>query len=97
MPSKPARKRLDLLLVDRGLADSQQKAQAMILAGEISVDNIPAQKAGAPVPIDSRIQLTSRHQKYASRGCQKLEGALQDFALNPSGLVCLDVGASTGG
>ena len=97
MPPKPRRIRLDQLLVDRGLADSQQKAQAMILAGEISVDNIPAQKAGAPVPINSQIQLTSRHQKYASRGGQKLEGALKDFAINPSGLLCLDVGASTGG
>jgi 23S rRNA (cytidine1920-2'-O)/16S rRNA (cytidine1409-2'-O)-methyltransferase len=97
MPPKPRRTRLDLLLVERGLADSQQKAQAMILAGEISVDNVPAQKAGVPTPIDSQIQLTSRHQKYASRGGLKLEGALQDFAINPSGLICLDVGASTGG
>jgi 23S rRNA (cytidine1920-2'-O)/16S rRNA (cytidine1409-2'-O)-methyltransferase len=97
MKPKPRRTRLDILLVERGLADSQQRAQAMILAGEVSVNQVHAQKAGMPVASNAQIELTSRHQKYASRGGLKLEGALKDFSINPAGLICLDVGASTGG
>jgi 23S rRNA (cytidine1920-2'-O)/16S rRNA (cytidine1409-2'-O)-methyltransferase len=97
MKSKPAKKRLDLLLVERGLADSANKAQAMILAGEVSVDNVRADKAGASIAEDARVAVTTRTQKYASRGGSKLEGALEDFGLNPAGFICLDVGSSTGG
>jgi len=97
MKPKTRRKRLDLLLVERGLADSPQKAQAMILAGEVRVNNMAMQKAGVPVSTDARIEVKSRQLKYASRGGLKLEGALEDFSINPSGLVCLDAGASTGG
>jgi len=97
MKPKTARKRLDLLLVERGLAESQQKAQAMILAGEVRVNNIAVQKAGIPVSTDARIEVKSRQLKYASRGGLKLEGALEDFSINPAGLICLDAGASTGG
>ncbi len=97
MKPNTARKRLDLLLVEHGLAESQQKAQAMILAGEVRVNNIAVQKAGMPVSIDARIEVKSRQLKYASRGGLKLEGALLDFSINPAGLVCLDAGASTGG
>lgn len=97
MKSKSPRTRLDLALVERGLAESQQKAQAMILAGEVRVDHMPAQKAGMPVASGAKIELTSRRLKYASRGGLKLEGALEDFSINPSRLICLDAGASTGG
>jgi 23S rRNA (cytidine1920-2'-O)/16S rRNA (cytidine1409-2'-O)-methyltransferase len=97
MKPKAGRKRLDLLLVERGLAESQQKAQAMILSGEVRVNNIAVQKAGMPVSTDALIEVKSRQLKYASRGGLKLEGALEDFSINPAGLVCLDVGASTGG
>ncbi len=97
MKSKPRRKRLDLLLVERGLAKSQQKAQAMILAGEVRVNSVAVHKAGVPVANDAQLEVKSRHPKYASRGGQKLEGALQDFAIDPAGLICLDVGGSTGG
>jgi 23S rRNA (cytidine1920-2'-O)/16S rRNA (cytidine1409-2'-O)-methyltransferase len=97
MKPKTARIRLDLLLVEHGLAESQQKAQAMILAGEVRVNNIAVQKAGMPVSIDARIEVKRRQLKYASRGGLKLEGALRDFSINPAALVCLDVGASTGG
>jgi 23S rRNA (cytidine1920-2'-O)/16S rRNA (cytidine1409-2'-O)-methyltransferase len=97
MKSKVVRKRLDLLLVERHLADSQQKAQAMILAGEIQVDGASAAKAGMLVRNNANIEVTSRQQKYASRGGVKLEGALQDFSVDPTGKVCLDVGSSTGG
>jgi len=97
MKPKASRKRLDLLLVERGLADSTQKANAMILAGEVQVDSQPANKSGMPVAEDARIEINSRLQRFSSRGGTKLEGALQDFAVDPAGWVCLDIGASNGG
>ncbi len=97
MKQKTARKRLDLLLVERGCADSAQKAVAMILAGEVQVDGRRAEKAGTPVAEDARIEVISRAQRFVSRGGTKLEGALQDFAINPADCVCLDIGASNGG
>jgi 23S rRNA (cytidine1920-2'-O)/16S rRNA (cytidine1409-2'-O)-methyltransferase len=97
MKSKSPRTRLDLALVERGLAESQEKAQAMILAGEVRVNNIAEQKAGTPISTDARIEVKSRQLKYASRGGLKLEGALEDFSIDPADLVCLDVGSSTGG
>jgi 23S rRNA (cytidine1920-2'-O)/16S rRNA (cytidine1409-2'-O)-methyltransferase len=97
MKPKAGRLRLDLLLVERGLAESVQKALGMILAGEVKVDGSKVDKAGVPVSNDARIEVTSRAQKFASRGGIKLEGALEDFAVDPAGRVCLDVGASNGG
>jgi len=97
MKPKIARKRLDLLLVERGLADWPQKAKAMILAGEVQVDGQRAEKAGTPVAEDARIEVISRSQKFVSRGGTKLEGALEDFAINPADCVCVDIGASNGG
>jgi 23S rRNA (cytidine1920-2'-O)/16S rRNA (cytidine1409-2'-O)-methyltransferase len=97
MPPKSPRKRLDLLLVERGLAESRQKAQAMILAGEVTVDAKRVEKAGQLVAENALVEVHSRLQKYASRGGFKLEGALEDFRVSPQGRVCLDVGSSTGG
>jgi 23S rRNA (cytidine1920-2'-O)/16S rRNA (cytidine1409-2'-O)-methyltransferase len=97
MTGKPTRKRVDVLLVERGLAESRQKAQAMVLAGEITVDGKKAEKAGLSVAETARIEVHSRLQKYVSRGGFKLEGALKDFHVNPQGRICLDVGSSTGG
>ncbi|HLZ13376.1 MAG TPA: TlyA family RNA methyltransferase [Candidatus Acidoferrum sp.] len=97
MKAKSRKQRLDLLVVERGLAESCQKAQAMILAGEVSVDGIKVEKAGAQVSYSAHIDVASRLQKYVSRGGVKLEGALADFEINPAGLVCLDLGSSTGG
>jgi 23S rRNA (cytidine1920-2'-O)/16S rRNA (cytidine1409-2'-O)-methyltransferase len=97
MRPKAVRKRLDLLLVARGFSDSPQKAMAMILAGEVEVNGQRADKAGMPVALDARIEITGRLQKFVSRGGTKLEGALEDFAIDPSGCVCLDIGASNGG
>jgi len=97
MNAKTERKRLDVLLVERGLAESSHKAQAMILAGEVEVDRQRADKAGLILPETAHIEVHSRQQKYASRGGVKLEGALNDFHINPEGKVCLDIGASTGG
>ena len=75
MKTKAERKRLDLLLVERGLAESRHKAQAMILAGEVEVDRQRAEKAGSLLPENAHIEVHSRLQKYASRGGLKLEGA----------------------
>src|SRR5208282_3852518 len=97
MSAKTTRKRLDVLLVEHGLAESRQKAQAMILAGEIEVDGKKAEKAGINVMETARIDVHSRLQKYVSRGGFKLEGALVDFHVNVEARTCLDVGASTGG
>src|SRR5229473_5601882 len=97
MKPKASRKRLDLLLVERGYAESAQKALAMILAGEVQVDGQRVEKAGVPVAEDARIEITSRVQKFVSRGGVKLDGALEDFAIEPAGSVCLDIGSSTGG
>jgi 23S rRNA (cytidine1920-2'-O)/16S rRNA (cytidine1409-2'-O)-methyltransferase len=97
MSAKSTAKRLDALLLERGLADSLAKAQAMILAGEVSVDGARANKAGTRFPPESRIEVTTRTGKFASRGGLKLEGALDDFAIDPTARVCLDIGSSTGG
>jgi 23S rRNA (cytidine1920-2'-O)/16S rRNA (cytidine1409-2'-O)-methyltransferase len=97
MTTKPERKRLDVLLVERGLAESRQKGQAMILAGEVEVDGKRADKAGLAIAEGAQIEVHSRLQKYASRGGFKLEGALEDFGVLAGSKICLDVGASTGG
>jgi 23S rRNA (cytidine1920-2'-O)/16S rRNA (cytidine1409-2'-O)-methyltransferase len=99
LPPKPksARKRLDLLVVERGIAESREKAQAMILAGEVRVNGERSDKAGAQITEDSRIEVSGGSAKYASRGGVKLEGALEDFGIDVHGKTCLDIGASTGG
>src|SRR5260370_10825366 len=97
MKPKAGRKRLDLLLVERGCASSAQKALAMILAGEVQVDGQRVEKAGMPVAEDGSNESIRRVQKVVRRGGTKLEGALKDFAIKPAGCVCLDIGASNGG
>ena len=99
MPSKPKpeKKRLDLLVVERGLAESRTKAQAMILAGEIRVDGERSDKAGTLVDAGARIEISGASAKYASRGGFKLEGAIEDFGVEVQEKTCLDIGASTGG
>src|SRR5216683_304527 len=97
MTTRKDRARLDLLIVARGLAPSREKAQAMILAGEVRVNGAAAAKAGQAVAHDAAIEIHSRMQKYVSRGGFKLEGALRDFGVVVSGKICLDLGASNGG
>jgi 23S rRNA (cytidine1920-2'-O)/16S rRNA (cytidine1409-2'-O)-methyltransferase len=92
----PGRQRLDQLLVERGLAESRTKAQALILAGEVFVDGQKADKPGRAVSIESRIEIAGR-PPFVSRGGQKLAAALDRFNIQVEGRVCLDVGASTGG
>jgi 23S rRNA (cytidine1920-2'-O)/16S rRNA (cytidine1409-2'-O)-methyltransferase len=89
--------RLDLLLVERGLADSRAKAQALILAGKILVDEQKENKCGALVEPEAVLRLLGAPAKYVSRGGLKLEGALSHFRIDPGNKICLDVGASTGG
>lgn len=90
------KRRLDLLLVERQLADSRQRAQALILAGEVRVNGQVVSKVGTPVPADAEITVRAP-LKYVSRGGFKLEGALDAFGVDVSGKVCADLGASTGG
>ncbi len=91
------KKRLDVLVVEKGLAGSREKAQAMILAGEVRVNGARSDKAGTLVASDARIEASGTSPKYASRAGLKLEGALEDFGISVSGKACLDIGASTGG
>jgi 23S rRNA (cytidine1920-2'-O)/16S rRNA (cytidine1409-2'-O)-methyltransferase len=89
--------RLDKLIVDRGLAASRERAQALILSGEVLVENQKIEKAGAQVAENAAIRLLRQDLRYVSRGGRKLERALDHWKLNVAGKVCLDVGASTGG
>jgi 23S rRNA (cytidine1920-2'-O)/16S rRNA (cytidine1409-2'-O)-methyltransferase len=94
---KTPKERLDVLLVARGLAASRQKAQAMILAGEVTVSGQRADKPGTSTPHDAAIEVATAQTRYVGRGGLKLEGALEDFKIVPEGKVCLDAGSSTGG
>lgn len=91
------KRRLDQLLVERGLADNRTRAQAVIMAGLVTVGGARADKAGALVASDAAIEVKGKEHPYVSRGGLKLAAALDRFAIDPKGLVCLDVGASTGG
>ena len=91
-----ARERLDRLLVDRGLAESRERAQAMIMAGIVRVDGAPARRAALPVAPEADVEVQGK-LPYVSRGGVKLAHALERFGLDPSGQVLADVGASTGG
>ena len=90
------RKRADIVLVERGFFSSRARAQAAIAAGLVSVGGVALRKASDEVAGDAPIEAEAPHP-WASRGGVKLAAALDTFALGPSGLVCLDVGASTGG
>lgn len=92
-----AKQRLDRLLVERGLAESRERAQALILAGQVVVGEHAAHKAGQLVDEGAPLRLKGEAQPFASRGGLKLAAALGRFGLDPAGLRCLDVGASTGG
>lgn len=91
------KRRLDQLLVDRGLVESRAKAQARILAGDVLVDDRPVTKAGTAIDEQAHLRLRGEGLRYVSRGGLKLEGALDAFAIDPTGWTCFDAGASTGG
>jgi 23S rRNA (cytidine1920-2'-O)/16S rRNA (cytidine1409-2'-O)-methyltransferase len=90
------KKRIDVLLVEKGLVDSRAQAQSLIMAGKVLVKDMPVTKAGALVSVDDPIRLKDI-SKYVSRGGLKLEKALADFQINVKDKICLDVGLSTGG
>jgi 23S rRNA (cytidine1920-2'-O)/16S rRNA (cytidine1409-2'-O)-methyltransferase len=92
-----AKVRLDQLLVARGLVPSRARAQALVLAGEVTVAGARVDKAGTLVPEDAAIEVRAPDHPYVSRGGVKLAGALDAFSLDVRGLRCLDLGASTGG
>ena len=89
--------RLDVLLVERGLQESRQKAQATIMSGLVYVNNQKVDKVGTPVANDADIEVRGNALKYVSRGGLKLEKAMTSFALSLDGCICGDIGASTGG
>jgi 23S rRNA (cytidine1920-2'-O)/16S rRNA (cytidine1409-2'-O)-methyltransferase len=90
------RQRLDLLLVERGLVESREKARALILAGKVLVDGQRLDKAGHVISVEARIELLES-PRYVGRGGLKLEAALDHFGIQVKGRTCLDVGSSTGG
>jgi 23S rRNA (cytidine1920-2'-O)/16S rRNA (cytidine1409-2'-O)-methyltransferase len=96
-PTSRDKERLDTALVARGLADSRQKARAVILAGAVLVDGARVDKAGALIDRDAEVALTASPCPYVGRGGVKLAGALAELGVDVRGLVMLDVGASTGG
>lgn len=89
--------RLDKLLVERGITETREKAQRLILAGQVLVNEQKVEKCGAVVDAQAALRLLGMPLKYVSRGGIKLEGALEHFRVDPDGRVCLDIGASTGG
>src|SRR5579875_2229402 len=95
--SPAAKSRLDKLLVDGGFAASRERAQALILAGRVLVNEQKVDKPGASVATDASVRLLGDDLRYVSRGGLKLEGALQAWKIDLAGRACADVGASTGG
>lgn len=95
--ARTAKTRLDMLVVERALAPSRQRAQALILAGRVLVNEQKVDKPGATVPADAHLRLLGEDLPYVSRGGLKLAGALDHWKIAVDGRACLDVGASTGG
>jgi 23S rRNA (cytidine1920-2'-O)/16S rRNA (cytidine1409-2'-O)-methyltransferase len=91
------RQRLDTLIVERGLAESREKARALILAGQVTVAGDAAAKAGTMVPADAEIRVAGPEHPWVSRGGIKLAHALDAFGIDATGAIALDIGASTGG
>ncbi|AKU90876.1 TlyA family RNA methyltransferase [Vulgatibacter incomptus] len=91
------RERIDKLLLERGLAETRARAQALVMAGEVLVGDHRVDKPGQLVDPELPIRLKGEGLRYVSRGALKLEGALDTFGIDPAGLRCVDLGASTGG
>ena len=92
-----AKKRLDVAMTEQGLAESRQKAQAVIMAGQVYVNGQKVDKAGAPVKEEDKIEVRGKQLRYVSRGGLKLEKAMSCWPISLQGAVCADIGASTGG
>ena len=91
------KERLDVLLVNRNLAQSRERAKAIIMSGNVFVDGQREDKAGSTFSVDVKIEIKGEKLKYVSRGGLKLEKALEVFPINLEGKICMDVGSSTGG
>jgi len=91
------KERVDVLLVERGLAESRTRAQALILAGQVVAGDQRVDKPGVRLPVEIELRLKGEVMPYVSRGGLKLKGAIDHFKLDVSGAVCADIGASTGG
>lgn len=91
------KERLDILLTQKGLCESRSRAQALIMSGEVYVNGQKCDKAGTPVDENAQLEIRGNACPYVSRGGLKLEKALWDFGIDPTGFVCSDSGASTGG
>jgi 23S rRNA (cytidine1920-2'-O)/16S rRNA (cytidine1409-2'-O)-methyltransferase len=96
MPDKSIKKRLDILMVEKGLAQSRERARGLIMAGKVRVGGVSVEKAGKEVAYDAEV-VVKEEMPYVSRGGLKLEAALDGFGVDPKGLSLLDAGASTGG
>ncbi len=97
MAEKVEKERLDVLLVQLGLANSRELAKAYIMAGNVYVDGQKEDKAGTKVAVNADIEVKGSQMKYVSRGGYKLEKAINEFGVELEGKICLDIGASTGG
>lgn len=97
MAEKTEKERLDVLLVQQGLATSRELAKAYIMAGNVYVDGQKEDKAGTKVAVTAALEVKGNQMKYVSRGGYKLEKAIDAFAISLEGKICLDIGASTGG
>jgi 23S rRNA (cytidine1920-2'-O)/16S rRNA (cytidine1409-2'-O)-methyltransferase len=96
-PAKFGKARVDQLLVERGLAESRARAQALVLAGLVFAGEVKLAKPGQTLPADSPLEVRGRDHPWVSRGGIKLAHALDHFALDPAGVVAMDIGSSTGG
>lgn len=97
MAEKVEKERLDVLLVQQGLATSRELAKAYIMAGNVYVDGQKEDKAGTKVAVNANLEVKGSQMKYVSRGGYKLEKAVDEFGISLEGKICLDIGASTGG
>lgn len=97
MAEKVEKERLDVLLVQQGLANSRELAKAYIMAGNVYVDGQKEDKAGTKVAVTAKLEVKGNQMKYVSRGGYKLEKAMDVFSIRLDGKICLDIGASTGG
>jgi 23S rRNA (cytidine1920-2'-O)/16S rRNA (cytidine1409-2'-O)-methyltransferase len=89
--------RFDKLLVERGVVPSRERARALIMAGKAAVEGKRIDKPGIQINVDAQVQLQAKDSPYVGRGGEKMEGALEAFAIDPKGMIVMDVGASTGG
>jgi 23S rRNA (cytidine1920-2'-O)/16S rRNA (cytidine1409-2'-O)-methyltransferase len=95
--SRTGRQRLDERMLADGLAETRSRAQGLIRAGRVLVDDTPVDKPGTAIRSDARVRVRGEDRRFVSRGGEKLAGALEDLGVDPAGRICLDIGASTGG